>query len=48
MTVITATYRIVTPMFLGGADQKATSLRPPSVKGALLTTYQFLITGQTR
>jgi CRISPR-associated protein Cmr1 len=32
---ITATYRIVTPMFIGDAEQKATSIRPPSIKGAL-------------
>jgi CRISPR-associated protein Cmr1 len=33
MTVISATYRVVTPMFLGDANQKATGLRPPSVRG---------------
>jgi CRISPR-associated protein Cmr1 len=32
---LTATYRIVTPMFIGDAEQKATSIRPPSIKGAL-------------
>ncbi len=32
---ISATYRITTPMFLGDADQKPSSLRPPSIRGAL-------------
>ena len=31
MTVIQATYRVVTPMFMGNADQKADSLRPPAL-----------------
>ena len=37
MKQIEATYRIVTPMFLGGADtnELADAIRPPSVKGAL-------------
>ncbi len=42
MTVITATYRVVTPMFIGDADQKATSLRPPSIKGALRFWWRAL------
>ena len=46
MTVITATYRIVTPMFLGGADQRATSLRPPSIKGALRFWWRALNWGR--
>lgn len=35
--IVDATFRIVTPMFLGGADPRAKpdSIRPPSVKGAL-------------
>lgn len=32
---ITATFEIVTPMFLGDSDQKATAIRPTSIKGAL-------------
>jgi CRISPR-associated protein Cmr1 len=32
---ISATFEIITPMFLGDADQKATSIRPTSIKGAL-------------
>ncbi len=32
---VTATYKIVTPMYLGGADQKATVIRPSSFKGVL-------------
>ena len=46
MTVMTATYRIVTPMFLGDADQKATSLRPPSIKGALRFWWRALNWGK--
>ena len=42
MTVINATYRVVTPMFLGDANQKATGLRPPSVKGALRFWWRAL------
>ncbi len=42
MTVINATYRVVTPMFIGDADQKATSLRPPSIKGALRFWWRAL------
>ncbi|MCB1714446.1 MAG: type III-B CRISPR module RAMP protein Cmr1 [Candidatus Competibacteraceae bacterium] len=42
MQRIEATYRIVTPMFLGDADQKATSIRPPSVKGALRFWWRAL------
>ena len=30
-----ARFRIVTPMFLGGAGQRGNGLRPPSIKGAL-------------
>lgn len=39
---ITATFRIVTPMFLGDADQKATDIRPPSIKGALRFWWRAL------
>lgn len=42
MHTIEATYRIVTPMFLGDADQKATGIRPPSVKGALRFWWRAL------
>ncbi|RUQ41761.1 MAG: type III-B CRISPR module RAMP protein Cmr1 [Candidatus Competibacteraceae bacterium] len=48
MTVITATYRVVTPMFIGDADQKATSLRPPSIKGALRFWWRALNWGNCR
>lgn len=38
-----ATYRIVTPMFLGGADQKPDDgVRPPSFKGALRFWWRAL------
>ncbi len=35
MRTITATFEVVTPMFLGGADQSPDGIRPSSVKGAL-------------
>lgn len=38
-----ATYRIVTPMFIGGADQTpADGIRAPSVKGALRFWWRAL------
>ncbi len=46
MTVINATYRVVTPMFLGDANQKAANLRPPSVKGALRFWWRALNWGR--
>ena len=39
---LTATYRIVTPMFIGDADQKATGINPGSVKGALRFWWRAL------
>ena len=42
MNTLEATYRIVTPMFIGDAEQKATSLRPPSIKGALRFWWRAL------
>jgi len=42
MKTITATYRIITPMFIGDAEQKATDLRPPSIKGALRFWWRAL------
>ncbi len=48
MTVLTATYRIVTPMFIGNAEQKADSLRPPSIKGALRFWWRALNWGRCR
>lgn len=46
MATIIAKYRIVTPMFIGDADQKATSLRPPSIKGALRFWWRALNWGR--
>ncbi len=46
MTVVNATYRVVMPMFLGNADQKATDLRPPSIKGALRFWWRALQWGR--
>lgn len=37
-----ATFRITTPMFIGGADQKAFDIRPASVKGALRFWWRAL------
>jgi len=46
--VIEATYRIVTPMFIGDADQKATGISPASVKGALRFWWRALNWGLVR
>lgn len=47
---ITATFQIVTPMFLGGAssDELADTIRPPSVKGALRFWWRALQWGRIR
>ncbi|MDM8565360.1 type III-B CRISPR module RAMP protein Cmr1 [Candidatus Halobeggiatoa sp. HSG11] len=42
MKTLKATYQIVTPMFIGDAEQKATSIRPPSIKGALRFWWRAL------
>jgi CRISPR-associated protein Cmr1 len=39
---LTATFEIVTPMFLGDAEQKATAIRPTSIKGALRFWWRAL------
>lgn len=46
--VIQATYRIVTPMFIGDAEQKATGISPASVKGALRFWWRALMWGEIR
>jgi len=46
MTVLTATYHIVTPMFIGNGEQKADSVRPPSIKGALRFWWRALNWGK--
>jgi len=50
METIEATFRIVTPMFLGGADpeQASDGIRPPSVKGALRFWWRALNWGRFR
>ncbi|MGH8498283.1 MAG: type III-B CRISPR module RAMP protein Cmr1, partial [Methylococcales bacterium] len=49
MNEITATYRIVTPMFIGNADQTTDDrIRPPSVKGALRFWWRALNWGRFR
>ena len=45
-TTITATYRIVTPMFCSGADQNSAELRLPSFKGALRFWWRSLMAGK--
>lgn len=42
MHKLTATFRIVTPMFIAGADQKKAELRVPSIKGALRFWWRAL------
>jgi CRISPR-associated protein Cmr1 len=45
--VIRATYRIVTPMFIGDADRNpADGIRPPSIKGALRFWWRALNWGR--
>lgn len=39
-------FQIVTPMFLGGADQKAEAIRPSSIKGALRFWWRALNWGR--
>lgn len=47
METIEASYRIVTPMFLGGADHKPDGgIRPPSFKGALRFWWRALSWGR--
>lgn len=42
MRTLQATFKIITPMFLGGADQSASTIRPASVKGALRFWWRAL------
>ena len=42
MPSITATFRIVSPMYLAGAEQTTAALRPPSIKGALRFWWRAL------
>jgi CRISPR-associated protein Cmr1 len=49
MEKLEATFRIVTPMFIGGADQSPSDgIRPPSVKGALRFWWRALNWGRFR
>ena len=45
---ITASYQIVTPMFIGDANQQATSISPAAVKGALRFWWRALNWGFIR
>jgi CRISPR-associated protein Cmr1 len=44
--IIKATYRVVTPMFISGADQSKAELRLPSIKGALRFWWRALAWGR--
>lgn len=44
--IITARYKIVTPMFIGDANQQATDISPTSVKGALRFWWRALNWGR--
>jgi CRISPR-associated protein Cmr1 len=46
MNTLETPFRIVTPMFLGGADQAASDIRPSSIKGALRFWWRALNWGQ--
>ncbi|HPU57120.1 MAG TPA: type III-B CRISPR module RAMP protein Cmr1, partial [Verrucomicrobiota bacterium] len=47
MKTLTATYRIVTPMFLGGANPESQAeLRISSIKGALRFWWRALMWGR--
>ncbi len=46
MKKIDKTYKIITPMFIGDAKQELTSLRPPSIKGALRFWWRALNWGK--
>ena len=48
MQKLTATFRIVTPMFIAGADQNKAELRAPSIKGALRFWWRALNWAQIR
>lgn len=50
MNEIKATFRIVTPMFLGGANtsELADTIRPPSIKGAMRFWWRALTWGRIR
>ncbi|MGJ3241634.1 MAG: type III-B CRISPR module RAMP protein Cmr1 [Opitutales bacterium] len=48
MKSLTATFRIVTPMFIAGADQSKAELRGPSIKGALRFWWRALQWGKVR
>lgn len=47
-TLLQARYRIVTPMFIGDAQQKATGISPTSIKGALRFWWRALNWGRIR
>lgn len=42
MNMLEAKFQIVTPMFLGGSDQRADHIRPASIKGALRFWWRAL------
>jgi CRISPR-associated protein Cmr1 len=46
MQTLKATFRITTPMFISGADQKQAELRVPSIKGALRFWWRAMAFGR--
>lgn len=42
MNTLEATFRIVTPMFMGGADKNTAEIRAPSIKGVLRFWYRAI------
>lgn len=46
--ILSATYRITTPMFIGDAEQKASGVAPASVKGALRFWWRALNWGRIK
>lgn len=47
-TELTAIYKIITPMFIGDAEQKATAISPQSFKGVLRFWWRALMWGKIR
>ncbi|MDP8079316.1 type III-B CRISPR module RAMP protein Cmr1 [Phocoenobacter skyensis] len=47
-TTLTATYKIITPMFIGDAEQNASWISPMSFKGALRFWWRALAWGRVR
>jgi CRISPR-associated protein Cmr1 len=46
MTKLTAEFKIVTPLFVGGANPQSSELRVPSIKGVLRFWWRALALGR--